>query len=1411
MCVGLVLTGRNAPVPGVEGIRGPTINTVPFRVALDSANTTTDALLSRVQSQMVDMIPHQFRSLSKLRKTFPNGHRDFGSLLTVWTRDSVVQEEEGTDFSFSAASWDKEQLQDAASMFGEPYPLVLEAANDGSGDIVISAQYDPRILTQNQLRLVLGQYEVAIRLLASGVSTRLSDVSLLSEFDSQRLVEWAGEPVVTASDVCCCVHETIQRVVAACPGRQAVEGFGESLTYEQLERGANVLARHLLTLDKNIGPGSIIPLWMETCPSAIVALLAVLKLGASYVPLDFRLPIARAQHIVQDVAASLILVSTTKRQPAGQLTRERLVVVEFNRSVMEGLEASEPHPPRNILGPRNPAHLSDLAYVIYTSGSTGKPKGVMMEHRALAATIRDQAAFYGVVPGTRVLALSNLCWDPSLFEIFGALCHGACVCIPTENERGHNLVGAINRFRVNLISTSPAVASLIDLPQTPSVTTMILGGDRIRDDNIRNAHAAGVRLFNAYGPTEACIDAIVHPNVVPGVSLQNLGHPLSSQVWLVDPVNPRVLVPPGCVGEIALSGTLARGYLNDPEKTARSFLTDCPFASPIYLTGDLGRHDVADGSVHFLGRKDRQVKLNGQRVELGDIESAIQAASPDKGPVVVDYFAAGARRLLVAYFFARGGGGSRLSGPVGVVSQLRPDTHEYKGLQAQLRGMLPAYMVPSTIVTASYMPLLSADKVDLDALRGAYERWSAAAAKHGESGNGHAVAVQLTPSETRLKSMWASAIGCRADSIQAHDGFFDLGADSLTAIKLAMLAAKRGTPIPVASIYDSPALRDMAKLLPAKDNNLNLSWNSDANITPPRLSLLPDQTRERVEQGLGHAADDDNVADMFPCTPFQTTSIIQGSKRHKTHYAWFLLQVNGPFDDERLRKACELLCERHGVLRTSFRMVDGDLVQAVYRCPPVDLLRLEPCDSPDNFCSLISHDVTCPVSLGQVMTRFRVAAYTGHGTLLAVGMSHAQYDGFCLNTILNNLHYAYALRKLPDNEASKPSFSRFVRHMLKMSSDSNTASFWADLLRGSSMTMIMPRPAPLDGRQAMSVPAYRAGPCDTTFAMVAKAAWALVLSWLTGTNDVVFGGLVSGRDPQVDGIDEMVGACLNTVPNRVQLPSRCTVADLLRQVKQQQIAATPFETTPFSAVCRYASWPSTTRFGSILHHQNVAQNVIQPLLSHSSNNTAWSYVGAATYPSFCDYVDCWMTTVPGPRETLVSFRYNRSAIPDDRAASINRLFCDVIAAIYDDPSRQVSGLQPGDFASIRVVPTHAASHPAEVPPLQDPAAPCNNSLALDDHGQRALSVLTRLWAEALQLPEDSIGSDVDASFFALGGDSTLAMRLAAACERERLPLDVQDVFDLTTRRLQALRIAARVRGEPERVPGTDPLALVWER
>ncbi|KAF4544380.1 Nonribosomal peptide synthase [Lasiodiplodia theobromae] len=1364
VCFGVLLSGRNAPVAGIEGIRGPTINTVPFRVVLDPASTTTSAVLEQVQSHMVAMIPHQFIDLAKLRKAFAGARQDFGSLLAIQSAGSSSTDGGGRDFSLGSAPSEKAQV---GAMFGEPYPLFLEATTvAGPGnDVLLAAQFDPEILSIGHVERILGQYETAIRLLA-GVelgSTLVSEAALLSASDEQCLRDWAGEPIQPEAD---CVHQMIERFAAAHPEKQAIEGCGEHVTYAQLEQRANSLADHLLRLGKNVGPGMIVPVWMETSPTAVVALLSILKLGASYVPLDHRLPVARAQSIANDVAADVMLVSKEMSDAASQVVRQ---------ISDRGVTVVQP---------------SDLAYVIYTSGSTGEPKGVMMEHWALTATVKAQAATYGFDCTTRMFGLASLSWDPSILEIFATLSHGGCLCIPTERERSQDLVGAINRLRADQISTSPAVASLIDLCATPTVKVIALGGEVVREENIRNAHEAGVRLFNIYGPSEACIDAIVHRNVVPGVDTRNIGRPMSSQVWIVDPGNPRRLVPPGCVGEIALSGTLARGYLNDAVKTASRFVTDCPYASPVYLTGDLGRHHV-DGSVYFLGRKDRQVKLNGQRVELGEIDDAIRTLCPGT-QVAVDYFSTtgDAKKRLVVF------SSSSPSSPP-------PE----RGDRGRALVQLPRYMVPRIFITVSYLPLSNADKVDFHALRAAYTRWEEkSAASVDQDAEFPPPSPPSTPSlttaATMLRSMWASVIGCPEQSIRAHDDIFDLGADSLTVLKLATLARTKGISMSVADVYASPTLLHMARLVPSSvaDESSPVGDNLEC---PPKFSLLPDFIRKRLlEKGT---ESDNEVIDAYPCTTIQTTSLIQGQKRHKAHYAWFLLQIKGSADELHLRKACGLLSERHSALRTTFRIIDGQFIQQLHKRPRIDFQKLEPCDSVEAFCSLLDQNVPNPVNFDQVLTRYRIAEYAdGRGYLLAIGMSHAQYDGFCWSTILNDLQQASM-----SNGGGKPSppFSRFIGHMLQTSRDVRTQSFWRDLLRGCTMTTFT-GPAEqthlrrvLDRKHVGILPRYDTRPGNATFAMIVKSAWAIVLSCLSGSADVTFGSLVFGRDPEVAGVGEMVGACINVVPNRVSLADgreNWTASDLLEHVRRQQVEMGPFETTPLPTICRSADWPSTTRFGSIVQHQNIDESVFAStgtMDPASSSSDKWNYLGNASYPGVCDdVIDCWITTVPLPDETRLEFAYNRSSISDDVAASITSHLCDTVRAIYEDPRRRLSSLRPPrELNSLVRIRLNGNETPQAVAEAER-----------DDHGSvpegerqnHLMNRLRELWSKVLPLPESSASSsrciidDNDISFFAIGGDSGSAMQLAAICESEGLELGVQGVFDCPTRRLQAARLLA---------------------
>jgi amino acid adenylation domain-containing protein len=1435
VCFGLLLSGRNAPIPGIEGIRGPTINTVPFRVALDHQNATIAVLLNSVQAHTLDMIPHQFTSLSKLRKVFSDGHGDFGSLLSIQTGTDAIQDDgdsNGYDPDFSTYALPADGKV-APAIFGEPYPLFLGITADRARDkVAIGAQYDPSIVSADQLSRILSQYEVAFHALADVKlrNTYLADVSLLSDRDKQCLSDWAG-PRVESGDSC--VHEIIEKIAAEHPHHQALEGFTESLTYAQLDQQANSLASHLLHITKGrIRRDTTIPVWMEVSPTAIVAILAVLKLGASYVPLDQRFPVARAEYIVGDVAADIILVSEAKFGSAAELAaslgtqKQDLMVVQVGQAIktMKMLNGPRSHVIPSYLA----AKTSDLAYVIYTSGSTGKPKGVMMEHWALTATVKEQAITYGFDANTRMFGLASLSWDPSLLEIFAILSHGGCLCIPTEDERSgcQDLVDSINRHRANQISTSPAVASLIDLRSTPTVKAISVGGEVIREENILNAHEAGVHLFNIYGPSEACIDAIVHRNVVPGVSPQNIGKPMSSQVWIVDPRDPRRLVPPGCAGELALSGPLARGYLNDELKTARSFLTDCPFASPVYLTGDLGRYEV-DGSIYFLGRKDRQVKLNGQRVELGDIENAIKTLYIQHD-AVVDYSAAPgeSKKMLVVYLSTSSSNStssspsrreSRKPRPVRVESRMRPDSSEFQRLQMQLKGLLPRYMVPRIFLTVSRLPLSNADKIDFKSLRAAYAEWmqeatSEVSSTHQtntvpEGSAPHALTLPLlSPNEIVLRGFWASAIGSAEESIQKHDDIFDRGADSLTVIKLAMLARTEGYNLSVAQIYASPTLSTMAQCLQSDSYQNPASAHNDETIEP--FSLLP----ASIRTALGNAVTRDavcssDVVDMFPCTSFQATAILQGQKKHKAFYAWFLVRIKGRVDLERLRAACNLLVQRHAALRTSYRVIDGHFLQQIHAHAQTltNFEILESCESEETFVALLDRHDPDPVSFEHILTRFRVSAYSGDedgGYILGMGMSHAQYDGFCWTAILDDLHQAYLSQTLGHGTGQPPaSFSRFISHSIKASLDPKTTLFWSELLEGATMTSFTSRTEQprsllvLDSRQLRILPRYNSRLGNATFAVVVKAAWSIVLSWLAASTDVVFGSLVFGRNPEIDGVGEMVGACINVVPNRVSFleTGDFTIANLLEEIQQQQVSIVPYESTALPKICQCMSWPSRTRFGSIVQHQNIEEEVFLATMSDDTGNgdssTSWSFAGSAVYPGLCDdVVDCWITTIPRPQEIQLHFQYNATRIPHDCASRIVQLFCDVIHSIYADTSRPLNSIKPPQdtLSSIR---------------MQIPQADCDDDkLAIEEaqkgriqelneptrHVDNTTSLLRELWVKVL--PERLFAGredDDDASFFGLGGNSALAVQLAIACQQRGLMLTVQEICLYPTKRLQA--------------------------
>lgn len=618
-------------------------------------------------------------------------------------------------------------------------------------------------------------------------------------------------------------------------------------------------------------------------------------------------------------------------------------------------------------------------------------------------------------------------------------------------------------------------------------------------------------------------------------------------------------------------------------------------------------------------------------------------------------------------------------------------------------------MVPRIFVIVTRLPLSNAGKVDFKSLRAAYSEWvisnttakvdsktQTSTSSKGLSGN--LVSYSLTDSETVLRDFWASTLGLVKESIKANDDFFDRGADSLAVIKLATLARTSGYRLAVAQIYSAPTLSAMAHCL--ESDSCNGQALLQSNDDPEPFSLLPETTRKALQDPASkNVIYNADVVDMFPCTSFQSAAVLQGLKKEKAFYAWFLIRIKGAVDLERLQTACALLIQRHATLRTSFLVIDNCFVQQIHAYTPAltNFESLESCNSEVTFARLLDRHDPEPVQLGHPLTRFRVSSYSEGGNsecILGMGMSHAQYDGFCWTRIFDDLRQAYILRSL-DGSRPVPPFSRFISHVIKTSMNPDMPLFWARLLKDATMTSFTSGTKQqghmlfLDSRYMRKIPLYITRLGNVTFAIVVKAAWSIVLSWLSSSKDVVFGSLVSGRNAELAEVGEMTGACLNMVPNRVSFSSlgSSTVIDLLRQLQKQQTSIMPYETISLPEVSQIMNLPAGTRFGSVLHHRNIEDGAFTSRnlqsVSLSERDTVWSFEGGASYPALCDdVVDCWITTVPGPHEIQY---YSAARISNECASMLASLLCDVIGSIYANEWRILSSIkQPRESISLIV-------------------------------------------------------------------------------------------------------------------------------
>ncbi|KAK2052477.1 acetyl-CoA synthetase-like protein [Colletotrichum caudatum] len=724
-----------------------------------------------------------------------------------------------------------------------------------------------------------------------------------------------------------------------------------------------------------------------------------------------------------------------------------------------------------------------------------------------------------VGPWTRSYNFSAYTFDTSISDIFLALVKGGCVVVPSEHDRLNDLAGSMARLRPNFALLTPTVLGFLDPGQVKCLQTVAATGEALGSSVSRRWTAAGVRLLNAYGPAETAVLCAVGEVATDGSDPANIGRAIGSAAWITSPGNPEALLPIGCVGEILIEGPiLASGYLGDREKTAAVFLPSTGWLARhsngrrsfgIYRTGDLGVFNQ-DGSITYMGRTDSQIKINGQRVELAEIEYHLTSIIKDR-PVAAGVVNRGGRSKIVA-FIAKGDEISKGEEPL--LLDVTPELAiEAKKIIQGLASVLPSYMTPSAFIPVSYMPKAKLSmKTDRRPLQ---EKASAISDetfhRYCNLRDEPLRTENLHENERLLLSMWESVLGKKFGTVSREEQFSRLGGDSVSAMRLSRVARSKGYRLGVRSIIMNDSLRDMAA------DMQRLESEPKPHPTP---SHAPDGLRSKAAQQLQVAAD--QIEDIYPCSALQSSMFAASLGTSDLYVNCSILKRVDSLDVDRFIWAWNTAVAAMPILRTRiFQDDESQFHQAILVPAPLQ----GPEEPESQYFVWVMH--------------------------------HCLYDGPTYDMIISVVNEIYrsgrnSLRLLP--------YSNFIEHIQKGQGE-ETAEFWRKYL-GESICVALPRTrsAPTTPSTSFSQFEARLQVPDTQISSaVLSAALALVLSRYTGTCDLTFNTVRGGRDIDLDGIETILGPTISTVPTRVRWAWNQTVSSFLRRLQSEAADMIPHQ------------------------------------------------------------------------------------------------------------------------------------------------------------------------------------------------------------------------------------------------------------
>ncbi len=1140
--VGFPAANRNAR--DRQNLIGCFVNTLVLRTDL-SGRPTFRQLLKQVRGHCRGALAHQGLPFDRLVEELQR-ERDL-SRNPLFQVMFACQNYPAANVDFPGLKVDALDLESCTSKFDLTLSLTEEA-----GDLSGFIEYSSDLFDRSTIAGLARHLVCLLRGSAADPDRSIADLPLLEAAERRQiLVDWNRTDTAMARNRC--VHELFEAQVRRAPDAVALECAGRQLTYRELNGRANRLARYLRK--RGIGPEKLVGVRLERSPEMVIALLAILKSGGAYLPLDPHYPRQRIVFMVDDARADLLLTqqkfAADKRShtiaPLAAELDMQVVCVDRDGPAIEKESAKN-------LG--KTAAARNLAYVIYTSGSTGRPKGAAIEHRNAAAFLQWARRVFSPAGLAGVLASTSICFDLSVFELFAPLSRGGKVILVRDALGAADL---IDREDVTLINTVPsAIAELLDAGALPrSVRTVNLAGEPLKPDLVRRLYATGrvEKVYDLYGPSETTTYSTFTLRRADGKA--TIGRPIANtKIYLLDAaLQP---VPVGVPGELYIGGAgVARGYLRRPELTAERFLRD-PFAKKrgarMYRTGDLARY-FANGNIEYLGRADNQVKIRGYRIELGELEAAFAEHPAIRQCVAAVREVSAAEpklpsnpkakiqnpksdRQLVAYIVGN--------------SRALPAASE---LRDWLRQKLPEFMLPSVFLPVDALPLTPNGKVDRLALPRLNFR------------NVRSTAEFLAPrTETQewIAQIWREVLGI--ERVGIFDNFFDLGGHSLLATRVASrLRAKLRVELALRKLFELPTVAGLARHVEALRRE-----RSGVAIAP--IVAAPDQRRAPLSFAQRrlwflHQLEGDLTAYNMPSA----------------------YRVKGSFDFAAFQAALNGIIQRHAALRSAIVEIGGEPAQEILPAvrlavPVVDLSSFPRKQTEREIARYAAEDAEQPFELQRApLLRAKVLRLAGDEHVLLLNIHHIVCDGSSLALFFRELAGRYEALLARREISLAPlalqygDFAWWQVQSLREGELATETGYWKRQLAGLR-SIDLPR----DYARA-DAPNYRGVKLthrlsaelsnalkklsrteNVTLFMTLLTALQILLSRLSGQEDIVVGSTLAGRNrPEIENI---IGFFINPVALRVDLSGNPSVVDLLGRVREVCLAAYTYQDLPFERV-----------------------------------------------------------------------------------------------------------------------------------------------------------------------------------------------------------------------------------------------------